>query len=451
MAALAACSAQPLLFGGGQAGDRRTARDPYDISIVCGGVPLPKQEALSLLIEEFGRINPNVRIETIAVSGNYHAQVKVLVAAGSLGDVLRLDDEWTGELMAGGTVIDLTDRVRREIRLEDYLLQSWIPFLYKGRIYALPYDAAVDVIFYNRSHFRDRAVAEPARDPAAWTADAFLEAARKLTTDRNGDGRADQWGFTYNAATTGYYQAQHALWREGGTLYDRDKTRVTVHQSPAAVGALQAYVDIRNKHRVAPPIDLTNQMGATLMFHSGVVSMMLSANEELANAERARANGAIDYALAPMPAGSRGTVTRVTCDGWGITKNARSKDRAWELVKWLASEAAQSLMGGRCSYTSPLKKVALSEAYADNPRTSYDEGLLVEIADRYSLPGEICLQADQVADAWTRATAALWLGTEDAQSAARKYADLVTPILAREAQQRPFAPSYLRSYGELLR
>jgi len=108
-------------------------------------------------------------------------------------------------------------------------------------------------------------------------------------------------------------------------------------------------------------------------------------------------------------------------------------------------------MGDYGAFTPPLKKIALSDAYKNNPKTYYDEGLFVEITEKYSVLGEICLQGNEVADAWTRATEALWLGKEDAQAAAKKYNELMTPILAKEAQQRPFAPSYVKSYSELTR
>jgi multiple sugar transport system substrate-binding protein len=449
LAAAAALALSPPASAGGQGGDARAA--PYDISILYGGAPLPKQETLNLLIARYGRSHANARIEIINVAGNYPARLRALAAANSLGDVMRLDDDWTGEQMVNQNVIDLTDRVRRDLRLEDFFLQSWVPFTYKARVYGVPWDAAVDVIFYNRSQFGDAGVAEPSRDPARWTSDVFLAAAQKLTRDSSGHGRIDRWGFTYPAATTGYAQAQHALWREGATLYDRDKTRVTMHQDPAAVRALQAFVDIRNRHRAAPPIDIANRMGAAAMFPSGVVSMMLNGNSELPNAERARASGIIDYAIAAMPAGSHGPITRVTCDGWGITRNARGKDRAWDLIRWMSSDDGQALVGANGSFTPVLKKAALSDAYRNNPATSYDEGLLAEMVEKNALIGEICLQGAEVAEAWARATDGLWLGREDALAAARRYNELMIPILAKEAPQRPFAPSYVRSYGELVR
>ena len=427
----------------------QAATGPYDLSILYGGAPLPKQETFKLLIEEFGRTHPDAKTEIITVSGNFYSQVKVLAAADNLGDVLRLDDDWTGEHMAYGNVIDLTDRIKKEIKVEDYYLASWLPFVYKGRIYGMPYDAAVDVIYYNKIHFKEAGLAEPVRDASKWTNEVFLAAAKKLTKDKNGDGKTDQWGFTYPGATTGYYQAQHALWREGGSLYDRDKTRVTLHENEASWKALQMFTDLRNKYQVAPPMDVSMQMGGSPMFYSAAVSMLLNANWELGNAEKARTNNVIDYGNIFMPAGSKGTLTRITCDAWGITKNARSVDRAWEFAKWMASDEAQLFMGDYGTFTPPVKRIAQSDKYRNNPNTYYDEGLFVDIVEKYSKLGEICLQGNEVNDMWTRSMEALWLGKVDALTAAKMFNELMTPLLAKEADKRPFAPNYYTKYSEL--
>ena len=135
---LLAAMLAPTLFASGQGADAGAAKGPYEISILYGGAPLPKQETFKLLIEQFGKEHPNAKTEIITVSGNFYAQIKVLAAADNLGDVLRLDDDWTGEHMVYGNVIDLTDRIKKEIKLEDYFLQSWVPFVYKGRIYCVP-------------------------------------------------------------------------------------------------------------------------------------------------------------------------------------------------------------------------------------------------------------------------------------------------------------------------
>lgn len=448
---LATLLAPLAVYASGQSGGRGAAKGPYEISVLYGGAPLPKQETFKLLIEYFGKTHPNAKTEIVTVAQNFWPQVKVLAAADNLPDVFRLDDDWSGEHMVYGNVLDLTDRIKKEIKLEDYFLAAWQPFVYKGRIYGVPYDAAVDVIFYNKNHFRDAGLTEPARDPARWTNEVFLAAAQKLVRDKNGDGKPDQWGFTYPGPTTGYYQAQHFLWREGATIYDRDKTRVTMHQDPAAIRALQFYTDLRNKYQVMPPMDISKQMGGTPMFFSGAASMMLDANWSLPGADAARKNNVIDYGNVFMPSGSKGTITRITCDAWGISKNARNKDRAWEMVKWMGGEEAQKFMGDYGTFTPPLKKISLTDAYRNNPATYYDEGLFVDISEKYSRLGEICLQGTEVADVWTRSMEALFLGKEDAAAATKKYNELMTPLLAKEAQLRPFAPGYVTGYSELLK
>ena len=446
-AALALLTPLALLASGQSATGATTG--PYKMSVLYGGAPTEKEETFRVLIEEYGKKNPDADIEIVTVAGNFWAQVKVLAAADDLTDIMRLDDDWSGEHMVYGNVIDLTDRIKKEIKVEDIYLQAWLPFVYKGRIYGLPYDAAVDVIYYNKNHFKDAGLAEPPRDPKKWTNALFLADAQKLTMDRNGDGKTDQWGFTYPAATTGYYQAQHWLWREGTTLYDKDKTQVTMPNDPVAVAAMQFYTDLRNKYGVAPAMDISQQMGGSPMFNSGNVSMLLNANWELPNLEKSRKNGVIDYGAVYTPAGKVGTITRVTCDAWGITKMAHDVDKAWDFLKWMNSVEGQKIMAGQGTFTPPNKKVAQTEEYQQNPNTYYDEALFVEIVEKYSRMGEICLQGSEVSDVWGRAMEPLWYGKEDALAAPKRYKELLDPVLAKEADKRPFAPWYYTKYSEL--
>ncbi|MGQ9631596.1 MAG: ABC transporter substrate-binding protein [bacterium] len=421
------------------------------LSVLYGGAPLPKEETFRKLIVEYEKARPDVKAEIVTVAGNFWAQVKVLAAANNLTDVMRLDDDWSGEHMVYGNVIDLTDRIKKEVNVRDFFLQSWLPFVYKGRMFGVPYDAAVDVIFYNTKLFAAAGLPSPPRDPAKWTNQLFLEYAQKLTKDTDGDGKADQWGFTYPAATTGYYQAQHWLWREGGSLYDKEKTVCTLPDQENAVKALQFYTDLRNKYNVAPPIDVARQMGGSTLFYSGKVGMLLDANWGITDAEKARKSGVIEYGVVYMPSGSKGNVTRITCDAWGITKNAKDVELAWDFVRWMGSAEGQKLLGGYGTFTPPNMKVSLSPEYMDNKDTYYDESIFVEIVQKYSRMGEICLQGSEVADAWTRATEPLWLGKATALEAAKSLKKLLDPLLAKEAQYRPFAPWYIEDYNELIK
>ncbi len=436
-----------VLFAGAE-GEK--AKGPKEFSILYGGAPLPKEETFRVLIGEFEKRNPEIKVEIQTVAQQFWPQVKVRAAADDLTDVMRLDDDWSGEHMVKGVLLDLTQQIKKEVNLEDYFVQSWVPFVYGGKLYGIPYDAAVGVIYYNKNHFKEAGLAEPVRDPSKWNNEVFLNYCKKLVKDKNGDGKPDQWGYTYPSARTGYYQAQHWLWREGATIYDKDKTQVTLPNDPNAVRALQFYTDLRNKYQVMPPMEVSEQMGGSPMFYSGAVSMLQDANWSLPGAEKARQAGTIDYGITYMPSGSKGTLTRITCDAWGITKNVRDKETAWKFVKWMGSEEAQTLLAGHGTFTPPLKKVALSNAYQTNKNTYYDESIFVEIVEKYSHMGEICLQGSEISDAWTRAMEPLFFGKQTALEAAKKYKELADPILAREVKWRPFAPWYINDHKQLL-
>lgn len=61
-----------------------------------------------------------------------------------------------------------------------------------GKIWSLPCNKSVQAIYWNKRLF-EKAGLDPERGPATW--DEFVEFARKLTVDENGDGTPDQYGF----------------------------------------------------------------------------------------------------------------------------------------------------------------------------------------------------------------------------------------------------------------
>ena len=72
----------------------------------------------------------------------------------------------------------------------------------------------------------------------------------------------------------------------------------------------------------------------------------------------------LDFGIAPLPKGPAGAATSVNPTGAVIYKNTESPEAAWELVKYLASPAAQEkIMALKASV--PVNKEILGTTYAD--------------------------------------------------------------------------------------
>ena len=98
-----------------------------------------------------------------------------------------------------------------------------------GRQYAIPYLYVSWQLLYNRSLFDAAGLPYPPALPDSpgadtWTWETFLEAARTLTRDIDGDGATDQWGFAWSTMDENPNTIYPFLWQGGADLLNADRT-----------------------------------------------------------------------------------------------------------------------------------------------------------------------------------------------------------------------------------
>lgn len=105
-------------------------------------------------------------------------------------------------------------------------------------------------LYLNLDIFRERNVAPPT--DGNWTYEEFLEAAKQLTFDRNGDGNIDVYGFN-SFLKPGYYNLWGFLYSDGAMLTDATGDIFTF-KDEKAVSAVEKIWDLKNKHGVVPEV-----------------------------------------------------------------------------------------------------------------------------------------------------------------------------------------------------
>ncbi|MCC6485686.1 MAG: sugar ABC transporter substrate-binding protein [Armatimonadetes bacterium] len=232
----------------------------------------PKDEAsINDSLERFYKTHPNIRVKLEITP---HARVfdKLLIsfAGGRAPDVSRVSSLWFYPLAAKGVLEDLDPFITQDKTFDlpdfyDVALDGW--GRYSGRVYALPTDLDLYGLYYNKKMFDKAHIPYP---DASWDWDKYLQVARRLTKDTDGDGQIDQWGSTVD----GFWQAY--VWQNGGEILNASNTKCTLDE-PSAYDALQWMTDLRQKWHVAPsPADTADVgqlglwvMGRLGMFHSG--------------------------------------------------------------------------------------------------------------------------------------------------------------------------------------
>ncbi len=192
------------------------------------------------MVAAFEKRRPHVTVQILEVPANYYGKVLVMIAGRNAPDLMWMGQSFA-EFAVRGVFLDLSERIRREVDLSEYLPQALSWYQVNGRQYGIPFGVDMNFVVYNKALFDEAGVAYPTDD---WTLDEFLEKARRLTLDRDGDGRPEQYGF--------YGKLEQSTFGAEVIAPDGSEPRCN---SPEMIEYLQANLDLAEKWGVSPRPD----------------------------------------------------------------------------------------------------------------------------------------------------------------------------------------------------
>ncbi|SCY79506.1 ABC-type glycerol-3-phosphate transport system, substrate-binding protein [Paenibacillus polysaccharolyticus] len=169
-----------------------------------------------------------------------------VLANEPFAEIVRIPDGFIWGLMHGGFLTPLDDYLK-DTRVEKDVVDS---MRFGGdKVYGLEswYSPNDSGLFYNKRIFKEAGLKDPQQlmDEDNWNWNTMLDAAKKLTVDRNGDGKMDQYGL----AGAHYVLSEMLIASNGGKLYDEQTGKVTFN-SPEAMEALNFLHSLYTEHKV---------------------------------------------------------------------------------------------------------------------------------------------------------------------------------------------------------
>lgn len=224
-----------------------------------------------------------------------------------------------------------------------------------GSTYAVPIGFVPLAIYYDKAAFADAGIAEV---PADW--DAWVDAAKKLTVDENGDGTPERYGIVLpDHATVGNGVWPSLLWGNGGDIVSDSEAVV---DSAENAETLAFWHDAIVNDKISPTG--VDGIEADSVFSSGKAAMTFGGPWMTFIA----GDAGIDYGIAPIPAGPEtqaasaiGLTLSVTDQGDTAKQEAAQKFLAYFLND--DNAAAWSLGSG----WPPLRTSVPADAVAENP------------------------------------------------------------------------------------
>ena len=289
----------------------------------------------------FQKQHPNIKVVLEPVSyKDKETKYTVESAAGRAPDVFHVHAFSLPMFFSKGFAKDLTPFIEKE---DPGFLDAWYPLPIelmksKGKIHAMPGDYMTMVLFYNTEMFKAAGL-DPNKPPKTW--DEFLEYAKKLTRDTDGDGKVDQWAFgTVGAKSPGFtLRFGPFIWSFGGDYLTPDMKHSAL-DSPEAKEAFRFFVELYTKYKVVPPgLTAMNPQEVRTQLAQKKVAMIMGSGwtPPIVNKINPDLNAFEVLKAAPGPM-KRKQATAIWLSSWVMSPNTKHPNEAWELLKFITSK-----------------------------------------------------------------------------------------------------------------
>lgn len=323
-------------------------------SLVSSSVP-----ALEELVQKFEEENPGIKIDAQYIPSGNALLYKLVTAvqsknapdvswiyAGSYKDIVEADAIYSMDHFINSPN-GLSEEEVNDMYDALMPLSTW-----KDTMYSMPMEATNFGLLYNKDMFAKAGISNP---PRTW--DEFYEYSKKLSVDKNNDGKFEKVGVllpVHPAAGPlgGFmvWQWVPFLWQAGGYVTTEDQTK-TLFNSTAGVQALTLWKNIFNDLNLG-----SFTADHSVAFASGLTAMIFDGPWNLPQYKETLKN--INWAIAPLPEGPVKKATNAGGEFLVIFKQSQYPEEAWKFVKWVYSPEVQAFWSMKSGYL-PVRRSVL--------------------------------------------------------------------------------------------
>ncbi|HWT78983.1 MAG TPA: sugar ABC transporter substrate-binding protein, partial [Candidatus Methylomirabilis sp.] len=304
------------------------AGSPVEISYMMWGAP-EELEVWKQVVTDFEAANPDIKVNVeVSDWDSYWTKLNTLMGAGTPPDVFAMDGPLYLDWQSRGVLLNLQPYIDKTPGFLDGVYpQTLKAYQTADGYFGLPRDFQTIVVFYNKDMFDAAKVPYPSPD---WTMDDLRAVAKKLTLDKNGDGKIDQYGFAPDLWDMELFWSE-AIWSNGGDIISSDHTKSLIGEASARKA--WEFIDAMVKDGSVPTPTAFNEYGSD-MFQSKVAAMIPIGHWAVPG----YVSAGINMAVAPMPKGPAGQATSVNSAGFVVSKDSKNPDAAWKFVQYALSE-----------------------------------------------------------------------------------------------------------------
>jgi len=312
-----------------------------------------ERQQLQEVLNKFTAKHQHIKVKYEAIADQYMDVMKTRLIGGTAADVFYLDAFEAPAFMKYGVLEPLDSYIQPEFNLGDFSSRLLSAFQYQSHTYGLPKDFSTLALFYNQQALSAAGISEL---PQTWS--QLRSYAKKLTIDKNKDGKIDQYGFGISPELA---RQVFMIKAYGGELVNA-KGKATF-ASKKAVKGLQILVDMyRQDKSTVQPSDVGTTSGIE-MFGQGKVAMVIEGAWAIPYFQDTFPQ--LQYSTTELPKINNKKGTMAFTVAYVMNKQSQHKQAAWELIKYLTGkEGMKSWTKG--GFALPTRESVAAELGYDN-------------------------------------------------------------------------------------
>ncbi|MFT9497851.1 extracellular solute-binding protein [Anaerosolibacter sp.] len=197
-------------------------------------------------IKAFEKANPGVYIELKPMdSKTGPLELETAIQTGSLPDIAPVATDFA---MIDRGVLEPIDAYLTKVEEAEYKTQALNAVRYDGKTWGFPAMMTTYTMLLNLDIFQEKGI-DPPKD-GNWTYEEFVETAKALTFDRDGNGKMDVYGFN-SYIDLNNYNNWGILLSDGAQIFD--DSLIYRFNDDRAKSGLKKLVDLKQVHGVTVP------------------------------------------------------------------------------------------------------------------------------------------------------------------------------------------------------
>jgi multiple sugar transport system substrate-binding protein len=321
----------------------------------------PKDTTLAQMVQEFNSTHTDVNVEMEVIAWNdFRTKLLTTVAGGGSPDAASFKLTWIPEFVGNDALEPLDSYISNWSGKSDIVDNLWDVMKVSDdkKTYAMPWIVQALYMYYRPSMFKAAGV----NIPKTW--DEFLNVAQKLTVDKNGDGKIDQYAFGMRGARYGHEPWGSFIFSnvQGNKIMENGKV---VFNTAEAKQANELYLDLFKKYKVVPPTAPSDGFAEIIAnFKAGKTAMVV---HHIRSSKEMMDTFGDDVSAFVVPEGKYGRWTSLGDTENVVFKNSANKKGAFTFISWLA-EKNQNDKWCRASGNVPVCKSVQELDYYKNNR-----------------------------------------------------------------------------------